>query len=145
IAGSAPNLPEIAGLDAESRAMLWNESLGGDAIPAIVEIDGRADRLYAVQPITNLLGAPVLAIGFSRTAQAARLVRSALLQAGILLLSAGLAGAVAIRIGQQLIRRPIKHLVKAAERVGSGELTTRLGPPYGVGEFGTLSAHFDSM
>src|SRR5690606_32911502 len=70
---------------------------------------------------------------------------SALLQAAILLLSAGLASATAVRIGQQLIRRPIKNLVKAAERVGSGDLATRLGPPYSAGEIGALSAHFDAM
>ncbi|HNB28651.1 MAG TPA: HD domain-containing protein [Alphaproteobacteria bacterium] len=149
---SAGELLAHSGPDAETRSAdflrnLREEALGGVRIPAIVTAAPRdADqRVYAVQPITALLGAPVLAIGTPATVAAERAMRAALLQIGILLLSAALACAVAIKIGQQLIRQPIHRLEQAARRVGSGDLDVRLGPPYGADEIGALTAHFDTM
>lgn len=123
------------------------EALGANQLPAMVEdvTAGGEDRVYAVQPITALLGAPILAMGFSRSAAAKRELWSALLQGGILLLSTALAIATAIRIGQELIRKPIRELGQAATLVGGGNLDVRLGPPYGSGEIGALGGHFDAM
>ncbi len=139
--------PETAAYSADFLRGLREEALGGARLPAIVAAapPDEDQRLYAVQPITALLGAPVLAIGTPATLAAERAMRAALLQIGILLLSAALACVVAIKIGQQLIRQPIRRLERAAARIGGGDLDVRLGPPYGADELGALTAHFDAM
>lgn len=149
---SAGALVAHSGSDAEAYPAafllgLREEALGGTRIPAILAVSpqDKDQRIYAVQPITTLLGAPVLAIGTPAALGAERAMQAALLQIAILLLSATLACAVAIRIGQQLIRQPIRRLEQAAGRIGSGDLDVQLGPPYDADEIGALTAHFDAM
>ncbi len=51
----------------------------------------------------------------------------------------------ALVIGEPLIRREVGDLLGATERLGTGDLKARIGPPYRKGELGRLAYAFDRM
>ncbi len=58
---------------------------------------------------------------------------------------AALALVVAWFVGDALVVRRARSLVAATERIKSGALDTRVGPPYGRGELAELAASVDAM
>ncbi len=51
----------------------------------------------------------------------------------------------ALVIGEPLVRREVGVLVAATERLRTGDLKARIGPPYSKGELGYLAQAFDRM
>ena len=60
-----------------------------------------------------------------------------------------LAGALAIGViwigGSRLVIRPAEHLAATADKMNAGDLSARMGPAYGQGEFSRLAKAFDAM
>jgi signal transduction histidine kinase len=63
----------------------------------------------------------------------------------LLVLAASLAVAVTWFVGEFTIVRNLNRLVESAERVGTGDLSTRTGLAHSGGEVGRLAAAFDRM
>jgi signal transduction histidine kinase len=63
----------------------------------------------------------------------------------LLLLATVLAVAVARFVGELTIMRRLKRLLAAADRLGTGDLSTRTDLDHGEGELGVLAAAFDRM
>lgn len=145
MARAAPGL-QTGAPDPVLLARLREDALSAFQGPAIVPAEESGQRrFYTTQSITSLFGGPILAIGLPASSGAERELLQALLQGVILIASATLAAATAVKIGQHLIRGPIRKLEQAAKRVGTGDFEVRLGPPYSEGELGALTQHFDAM
>ncbi len=63
----------------------------------------------------------------------------------LLVLATILAVAVARFVGELIIMRRLKRLMEAADRLGTGDLSTRTDLDHGEGELGVLAAAFDRM
>jgi len=89
-------------------------------------------------PLMIRLGQPEdLALAVARRALARNLV--------LLVLATALAIGTARFVGELTIMRRLDRLMSAADRLGTGELSTRTGLDHGEGELGVLAAAFDRM
>ena len=118
---------------------------GGVGTAQVAGLDD-VERLYAFAPLgarssdqaTVIVGIPAsVAYGPANRALAENLFGLTLL--GLLSMLIAWAG------GNRFVMRPMRRLVRASERLGQGDLSTRTGLPYDEGEFGQLAISFDSM
>src|SRR6266851_7549555 len=119
---------------------------GQEAAVESVGVDGRA-RLYGVVPVPGATGAPLayLGLGLPTTSPLVGVGQAIEANQGGLELLAVLALATAWIAGDWLILRPVRLLVDATRRLGSGELATRTTLRQGPEELVQLSVAFDNM
>ena len=102
-------------------------------------------RIYAFTALRGLSGAGYVSIGIPQAiayAPARRTLARNLIGLGLV---GGLALAAAWIGGDVFILRRVQALVRAAQRLSVGDLTTRTGLPHGPGELGQLATAFDDM
>jgi signal transduction histidine kinase len=102
-------------------------------------------RIYAFTALRGLSGAGYVSIGLPQAIAYAPARRTLARN----LICLGLVGVVALAAawigGDVFILRRVQALVRAAQRLSRGDLTTRTGLPHGPGELGQLAAAFDDM
>ncbi len=117
----------------------------GEGLAEIQGVDGVA-RLYAFKPLFRGTD-PVryVTVGIPRDALYAKANRSLTRNLTGLGLVALLALAAAWFGSDLAILRPVKALLRAANRLGKGDLSARAGVGHGAGEIGQLTRTFDGM
>lgn len=107
-------------------------------------LDG-IDRLYTYGPVPEAQGAAFVAVGIPRSvayASVSNVVLQFALEMAIVVLLVTLAAWLG---ADALVLRPIHRLVAAAQGLGSGDLSVRVGADGGSGEIGQLARAFDLM
>ncbi len=109
-------------------------------------LDG-ATRLYAFSRIRNLpeTRAPIVRVGVLKAtvfAEVNRTTRRDIIVVGLILLLALIAAGLT---GERSVLRPAHALMKASDRLATGDLRARTGLPHNGGELGQLARSFDSM
>jgi len=102
-------------------------------------------RIYAFTALRGLSGAGYVSIGIPQAiayGPARRTLARNLICLGLV---GGLALATAWIGGDVFILRRVQALVRAAQQLSRGDLSTRTGLPHGPGELGQLAAAFDDM
>ncbi len=133
------SLPEVPSI----KAILVK---GGEGTTEATGVDG-VRRLYAFAPLTRSpqAGGPFVSIGIPTAvayAGANRLLLRNFVGLAVVIL---VALAAAWWAGDLLLLRRVRALVRATNRLGTGDLSVRTGVPYGGGEFGRLTRAFDDM
>jgi len=133
------SLPEVPSI----KAILVK---GGEGTTEATGVDG-VRRLYAFAPLTRLpeAGGPFVSIGIPTAvayAGANRLLLRNFVGMAVVIL---VALAAAWWAGDLLLLRRLQALVRATNRLGTGDLSVRTGVPHGGGEFGRLARAFDDM
>ena len=144
-----------------ATAPRWDSSLVGRSLPILSRIAGDSGEsglvrgrgpggephLYAFARVHEELRGPGIVVVLSAPeavayAEARRALRMSLGTVGVV----GL-GVLVLTwlLGGGLIVRPLRAVAGAAERLASGDLRVRLGPPYEVEEIGQLARAFDAM
>ncbi len=131
-----PDVPSI-------RAVL---AAGGEGTAEVSGVDG-VRRLYAFAPLTRppQPGGPFVSIGIPTAVAYAGVTRLLVRNLLGLLLAVLLTLAAAGGAGDLLLVRRVRALVRAAQRLGGGDLTARTGLPHSAGELGQLARAFDDM
>ena len=102
-------------------------------------------RIFAFTALRGLAGAGYVSIGIPQAIAYAPARRTLVRNLICLGLVGGVALAAAWIGGDVFILRRVQALVRAAQRLSVGDLTTRTGLPHGPGELGQLAAAFDDM
>jgi signal transduction histidine kinase len=129
----------------DASAPLFQAMLTRGQDTAELHIMDDIPRIYAFTALRGLSGAGYVSIGIpqaiayapARWTLARNLIGLGLV--GVLALAAAWIG------GDVFILRRVQALVRAAQRLSRGDLTTRTGLPHGPGELGQLAAAFDDM
>ena len=117
----------------------------GEGVVEAPGLGGGVLRLYGFASVDFRSQGLVLALGIPREAaleEANRDLRRNLTWLGLVAL---VSLAAAWFGGDLFIRRRVKELLAVTERLASGDLTVRTGPPYRSGELGLLARSFDLM
>jgi signal transduction histidine kinase len=109
-------------------------------------VDG-VRRHYVFMPLGRLSGNTSLtvSVGIPKDVLFAEMERTFFRDFALLAVIGVLTVAGALIIGEPLIRREVGDLLGATERLATGDLKARIGPPYGKGELGRLAQAFDRM
>ncbi|MGE5307042.1 MAG: ATP-binding protein [Alphaproteobacteria bacterium] len=104
-------------------------------------------RYYAFMPLRDVSGNTDLtvSVGIPRAVLFADIKRTFFRDFTLLVIIGVLMAVGALVIGEPLIRREVGDLLGATERLGTGDLKARIGPPYRKGELGDLARAFDRM
>ncbi len=113
------------------------EATGYDSVENFYAFGSRPSKM-AAGTVAGILGIPRQAL----FAEADRILKRNLGWLGLAATVAMVFGWAASRL---LILRPLKALVRASARLGSGDLTARTGLPHGWDEVGQLTRAFDEM
>ena len=116
------------------------------SVTEMTGLDG-AVRLYAFSRIRILpqTRAPIVMVGVVKAtvfAEVTRTARRDITVVGLILLLALIAAGLT---AERSVLRPAHALMKAANRLATGDLSVRTGLPYNGGELGQLARSFDSM
>lgn len=124
--------------------MQWIATHEGSGTAQVQDLDQR-QRLFAFTSLGGAGQGVVLAVGFSTEvayARANRAVASLLIGAGFITILALLTA----WFGSEAFALRRLHLIlHATERLATGDLAARVGPPYGPAELGMLSMAFDEL
>ena len=118
----------------------------GSGMHGEIELDG-ATRVWAVvepEP-RGISGADLsVLVGVSRSELTAAADRSLNQTLAVVFVVSLLAFGIAWALAEAGIRRPIKRMIDATARIGSGDLRARIGAPYARGELGALMRALDA-
>ena len=129
--------PEVGLLREEFATSLvgTKEAVGEDGVK----------RLYAFIPLKGTAETIYVTVGIPAAVAFAAVDRVFRVNVAGLGLAAALVLAVAWFGADLFILRRLHALVSVTEQVGSGDLSARVGPPYGNGELNQLAQAFDNM
>jgi signal transduction histidine kinase len=131
--------------EADVSAPLFQAMLTQGQDTAELRVMDDIPRIYAFTALRGLAGAGYVSIGIPQ-ATAYAPARQTLARN---LIGLGLVGVLALAAawigGDVFILRRVQALVRAAQRLSRGDLTTRTGLPHGPGELGQLATAFDDM
>ncbi len=104
-------------------------------------------RYYVFMPLGAVSGNTNLtvSVGIPKEVLFADIKRTYFRDAVLLVIIGILTVAGALVISEPLVRREVNVLLAATERLRTGDLNARIGPPYNKGELGHLSHAFDRM
>ena len=104
-------------------------------------------RYYVFTPLGTGSGNTelIVSVGIPKEVLFADIQRTFLRDLTLLFLVGFLTVVGGLVIGEPLIRREVGDLVLATERLRTGDLRARIGPPYSKGELGHLAHAFDRM
>ena len=128
-------------MPAANRFTLEGSGIG---IAPITDRDGTRRILGYSPPGADPKGL-LVAVGLDQAVSYAAVARANRTGLALILGGAALALLITALLGTQLIRRPVRRLLAAAERWRAGDLTARSGVPADSSEFGRLGAAFDTM
>ena len=116
------------------------------SVTEMAGLDG-AVRLYAFSRIRNLpeSRAPIVRVGVLKAtvfAEVNRTARRNITAVGLILLLALIAAGLT---AERSVLRPVHALMKAVDRLATGDRGVRTGLPYRAGELGQLAESFDAM
>jgi len=105
------------------------------------------ERLYALTTLGRRAGPSLVGVMVGIPMEAVYAAASRSLWRNLLIVGAVTAAALGLAWygGNVFILRRVRALVRATDRVGSGDYAVRVGGPYGAGELHTLSRAFDEM
>jgi signal transduction histidine kinase len=138
-------IPEAWIGQSDASAPLFQAMLTQGQATAELRVMDDIPRIYAFTELRGLSGAGYVSIGIPQAIAYAPARRTLARN----LICLGLVGVVALAAawigGDVFILRRVQELVRAAQRLSRGDLTTRTGLPHGPGELGQLAAAFDEM
>lgn len=140
-----PPMPELVGTS-QRDAPLVQEALGQEE--GVTEAEGVAGvpRIVAfTRMFRGIANSPVIYVGIARDAAYAAAWEGLFIQVAWLV-GLGLVGLAAARaLGERLLVRPARTITRAADLLGAGRLSERLGEAGRVVEFNQISHAFNRM